>query len=256
MLSYIGTGERRYGEHPVAALRRNRWEFQAVLSGRIGLLLPEGPDILRAARLWVASPESTHGWVGERGRPSEIAVFHFPYVPEPLARLIPRAGRLDVPLSPGQCRRLRELGRQARRFEANPSGGMMICHEHILFELSLLAYERAAPAVGGGPAGSKDAVTAALRWFEEHMAENPGLEKISRIAGVSPAHLRRLFHETFHVSPKQVLDQIRFRRATKMMADSDVKLASVAEACGFGSPSAFSRAFRAKFDCSPESWRS
>ncbi len=256
MLSYVGTGERRYGEHPIAALRRNRWEFQAVLSGRIGLLLPEGPDILRARRLWVAAPGSTHGWVGERGRPSEIVVFHFPYVPEPLVRLAPRAGRMDFPLSEGQCRRLRALGRQARRYEANPSGGMMICHEHILFELSLLVYEGSALAAGTGSAGTKDAVSAALQWFEEHMAENPGLEKIARIAGVSPAHLRRLFHETFHASPKQVLDQIRFRRATKMMTDSGVKLASVAEACGFGSPSAFSRAFRAKFDCSPESWRS
>ncbi len=54
---------------------------------------------------------------------------------------------------------------------------------------------------------------------------------------------------------EQNLDQLRFQRATQLMSAPAVKLSAVGEAFGFGSPSTFSRAFKAKFGVSPETWR-
>ncbi|MFM8716248.1 MAG: helix-turn-helix transcriptional regulator [Spartobacteria bacterium] len=78
---------------------------------------------------------------------------------------------------------------------------------------------------------------------------------MARATGVSTAHLRRLFHQVLHASPNQIMDQMRFQRAMQLMSDPAIKLESVGEQCGFGSASAFSRAFKTKFGCAPQVWR-
>ncbi len=103
---------------------------------------------------------------------------------------------------------------------------------------------------------SKNHVDAAIMWYAERMDENPSLLEVAKATGVSLAHLRRLFHEVLQTSPKNILDQLRFQRAMQLMSDINMKLETISERCGFGSASAFSRAFKIKFGCSPESWRS
>jgi hypothetical protein len=71
MLIYLGTGERRYGDNPLALQSRRAWEFQAVLKGKIGLSLPDGVQPMRAHSLWISPPGHAHGWVGEKGGRAE-----------------------------------------------------------------------------------------------------------------------------------------------------------------------------------------
>jgi transcriptional regulator GlxA family with amidase domain len=131
---------------------------------------------------------------------------------------------------------------------------MPLCHEQILLELSLLALEF--ERISQGPAvKSPKPIETSLRWFSENMEHAPSLNRVAHAAGISSAHLRRLFHRIFQASPKNVFDQLRFQRAMQLMADPATKLESVSEQCGFGSASAFSRAFRNKFGCSPNAWR-
>ncbi|CAN5517275.1 hypothetical protein BH09VER1_BH09VER1_51230 [soil metagenome] len=255
MLSYIGLGTRQYGNKPLASLQRPYWEFQAVLQGAIGLLRPDGPDVLRERRLWVFPPGHAHGWTGERGRAAEVAVFHFAAVPEPVRHLAEREEHLEIPLEAADGQRLRKLARAADRYWQQPGPAMFLCHEHILLELSLLVCERSAAPAEASKSSSQQRVTAAIRYFTAHMEENPSLETVALKVGASAVHLRRLFHEVLQAAPKQVFDQLRFQRAIQLMTGPDLKLESIGEACGFQSASAFSRAFKIKFGCSPQVWR-
>lgn len=255
MLNYIGLGPRRYGEKPLGVIERPGWEFQAVLKGSIGLLLPDGPDLLHERYLWLFPPRHPHGWTGEPGRVAEIAVFHFAAVPEPVRQLMLGRDHLAVALDEAACQRLRRLVREADRYWQQPAPGMFLCHEHILLELSRLIFEgnTAGAAASGG--SSQNRVKEAIRYFTAHMQEDPSLEEVAQKVGASAVHLRRLFHEVLQAAPKQVFDQLRFQRAMQLMTERGMKLESVGEACGFQSASAFSRAFKNKFGCSPQMWR-
>ena len=130
MLIYLGTGERHYGDNPLAFQRRRAWEFQAVLKGKIGLSLPEGVQPVQARRLWIFPPGHTHGWVGEKGRASDVAVFHFSSAPELLTRLLNPMGFLEIALNRRSIHQIRELVRKVESYWNRPAPGMMICYEH------------------------------------------------------------------------------------------------------------------------------
>ena len=256
MLNYLGDGLRCYGKAPIGIHPRLNWEFVAVVHGAIRLALPNGIHAPRRRRLWIFPPGVPHGWNGLAKAVSEVAVFHFPHVPEPLRQLFSSEHTyLEIPLDTAQRRRLRLLTRKARGYLNRPAPGMLLCHEQILLELSLMALEfQRGPDVPSEPVLAKP-LEASLHWFSENMNQVPSLERVAREAGTSPAHLRRMFHRTFQTSPKHFFDQLRFQRAMQLMADPTVKFESISGQCGFGSASAFSRAFRNKFGCSPTTWR-
>lgn len=256
MLSYLGFGERRYGDAPNRVYDRRFWEFQAVVQGAIGMTLPQGPSLLRRRCLWLSPPRHLHGWAGEKGCAAEVAVFHFVSIPESLQLALPPGEAVEISLTSGDCRRLRLLMHRALQYWKHPAPGMMICYEHILMELSLMVFERMVhPAHPANKQLAERKVGQALQWYSEKIADNPSLQDVAQVVGTSPSHLRRLFHEVLQTSPKAIFDQLRFQRAMQLMTDSGIKLESVAQACGFESPSTFSRAFKLKFGCSPDMWR-
>jgi len=255
MLCYLGTGLRRYGENPTVVCKRPYWEFQAVLSGSIGMVLEEGPELLHSHRLWLAAPGHAHGWTGEPGKVAEVVVFHFLSIPEPIKQRCRQNKSLEIPLTAAQCNRLRKLARAIGNSWQTPRPEMILHHEHILLELSLLVCEAKPEALPDSGSSQRKRVHTALAWFHLNMESNPSQEEIAGAAGTSSSHLRRLFHEVMQASPKKILDQLRFQRAMHLMTDPETKLSAVSEACGFESPSAFSRAFKKKFGCSPDKWR-
>lgn len=237
---------------------RNFWEFQAVLDGEIGMLLPAGPDILYSKSLWVFPPQHEHGWVGNPHKDAEVAVFHFHSVPPVVENYCNGSEQefLRIPLGRSQRNRLRELADQADRYRQTPGAGSMICAQHILSELSLMVYEDCVQKQHPSTQDhAQHCVERAMQWYSNHMEENPDQEAVARAAAVSVSHLRRLFHDVMERSPRQVMDQLKFDRATELMSDPEIKLIEVAEACGFQSASAFSRAFKTFFGCNPATWR-
>ena len=191
--------------------------------------------------------------MGEKGRAAEVAVFHFPSAPELLTRLLNPKGFLEIALNRRNIHQIRELASKVQRYWNRPAPGMMICYEHVLMALSLVACDASQSEEATSYHQSR--VNAAILWFAKRMEDNPAFPEMARAAGVSTAHLRRLFHQVLHASPNQIMDQMRFQRAMQLMSDPAMKLESVADCCGFGSASAFSRAFKSQFGFSPQSWR-
>jgi len=65
----------------------------------------------------------------------------------------------------------------------------------------------------------------------------------------------RSFRHTCGKSPHQYILDARIERAKSMLLQGSVPLTTIAAACGFGSPSHFSDAFRKRVGSSPSTWR-
>jgi AraC family transcriptional regulator of adaptative response / DNA-3-methyladenine glycosylase II len=80
-------------------------------------------------------------------------------------------------------------------------------------------------------------------------------ERLGHRIGVSARHLRRLFHEHLGVTPTQLALSRRAHFARRMLDDSDLSIAQIAFASGFGSIRHFNRAMREVFRSSPRELR-
>ena len=251
-LAYLARGTRTYGLRPVLGRPRGYWELQGILEGRAR---PSGlaPEVAagKAPCLYVFHPDSPHGWTDEGASPAEVFVLHFRSVPAELAAGVKPAKPLIVELSAQERRqlssRLDELGEMTRTGDARRALKL----DQILIETTLLALGRAAPAIARDNPASR--VGNALHWFEENLGENPSVDDVARAAGVSPAHLRRLFAEAGRGSPRAEIARLRMAAAQRCLGQG-WKLERIAHFLGFSEASAFSRAFAATVGLSPRKW--
>ena len=81
------------------------------------------------------------------------------------------------------------------------------------------------------------------------------LEEMAQAANLSPEHLRRLCHGTFHRSPMRHLTYLRMRHASELLAVSDEKIGVIGQKVGYDNPFAFSSAFKREIGMSPSSCR-
>ncbi len=81
------------------------------------------------------------------------------------------------------------------------------------------------------------------------------LVDLARAAGVSRAHLTRLFHAEYKMTPIGALRWLRLDRAASLLARTNLKINDIAERCGFESAFHFSRLFHAAYGHSPKVFR-
>ncbi len=70
-------------------------------------------------------------------------------------------------------------------------------------------------------------------------------------AGMSTRQLERLFRRYLHRSPKRYYMEIRLAKARNLLMQTDLPVIEVALACGFASPSHFSKCYRAQYGSTP-----
>lgn len=86
-------------------------------------------------------------------------------------------------------------------------------------------------------------VMRAARYMREHAARNPGLDDITREAGLSRSRFFEQFRNCMGVSPQQYLDWQRMALATRMLSRPELSVADVSHDLGFSAPSHFARFF-------------
>ncbi|MGR3633712.1 MAG: GlxA family transcriptional regulator [Limimaricola soesokkakensis] len=70
-------------------------------------------------------------------------------------------------------------------------------------------------------------------------------------AGMSTRQLERLFRRYLNRSPKRYYMELRLSRARNLLMQTDMSVINVALACGFASPSHFSKCYRAHYQTTP-----
>jgi AraC family transcriptional regulator, regulatory protein of adaptative response / DNA-3-methyladenine glycosylase II len=109
----------------------------------------------------------------------------------------------------------------------------------------------------GTPAwlGTSNTVSRALRLISESTMENEGLEKFAARLGIGSRQLRRLFLRHLGASPTAVAKTQRLHFAKKLIDETNLPMAQIALASGFGSVRRFNAAFRKTYNRTPNQIR-
>ena len=69
--------------------------------------------------------------------------------------------------------------------------------------------------------------------------------------GMSTRQLERRFRRYLNRSPKRYYMEIRLQKARNLLMQTDMSVINVALACGFASPSHFSKCYRSHYNTTP-----
>ena len=74
---------------------------------------------------------------------------------------------------------------------------------------------------------------------------------LAKDVGMSTRQLERLFRRYLSRSPKRYYMELRLQKARNLLMQTDMTVINVALACGFASPSHFSKCYRSHYDTTP-----
>lgn len=85
----------------------------------------------------------------------------------------------------------------------------------------------------------------ALQYIERHYTDaDLSIAELAEQCCISEVYFRRLFGKQYGQSPKQFLTELRINRARQLLSGGGLKIAAVAEQCGYAGPYHFCRAFK------------
>ncbi|MCR9125857.1 MAG: GlxA family transcriptional regulator [Rhodobacteraceae bacterium] len=90
-----------------------------------------------------------------------------------------------------------------------------------------------------------------IQMMEAHIEEPISPAILARDVGMSTRQLERLFRRYLNRSPKRYYMELRLQKARNLLMQTDMSVINVALACGFASPSHFSKCYRAHYDTTP-----
>jgi len=90
-----------------------------------------------------------------------------------------------------------------------------------------------------------------IQKMERHIEDPISPAHLAREVGMSARQLERLFRRYLNRSPKRYYMELRLQKARNLLMQTDMSVINVALACGFTSPSHFSKCYRAHYDTTP-----
>ncbi|MEP3346003.1 MAG: GlxA family transcriptional regulator [Litoreibacter sp.] len=90
-----------------------------------------------------------------------------------------------------------------------------------------------------------------IQMMETNVEEPISPSLLAKEVGMSTRQLERLFRRYLNRSPKRYYMEIRLQKARNLLMQTDMSVINVALACGFASPSHFSKCYRAHYNTTP-----
>ena len=90
-----------------------------------------------------------------------------------------------------------------------------------------------------------------IQMMEGNIEEPVSPSILAKEVGMSTRQLERLFRRYLNRSPKRYYMELRLQKARNLLMQTDMSVINVALACGFASPSHFSKCYRAHYDTTP-----
>ncbi len=90
-----------------------------------------------------------------------------------------------------------------------------------------------------------------IQMMEANIEEPISPSILAKDVGMSTRQLERLFRRYLNRSPKRYYMELRLQKARNLLMQTDMSVINVALACGFASPSHFSKCYRAHYDTTP-----
>lgn len=93
-------------------------------------------------------------------------------------------------------------------------------------------------------------------YLDVNYSEKLRLKDVAHNFGVHPNYLTRVFHEKYHVSPKQYLLNLKLQKACQLLRTTELPVSVIASSMGFDDSLAFSKLFKKTYGFSPSHYRS
>jgi transcriptional regulator GlxA family with amidase domain len=90
-----------------------------------------------------------------------------------------------------------------------------------------------------------------IQAMEQNIEEPISPSILAKDVGMSTRQLERLFRRYLNRSPKRYYMELRLQKARNLLMQTDMSVITVALACGFASPSHFSKCYRSHYDTTP-----
>ncbi len=90
-----------------------------------------------------------------------------------------------------------------------------------------------------------------IQMMEQNIEEPISPSTLAKEVGMSTRQLERLFRRYLNRSPKRYYMELRLSKARNLLMQTDMSVINVALACGFASPSHFSKCYRAHYNTTP-----
>jgi transcriptional regulator GlxA family with amidase domain len=90
-----------------------------------------------------------------------------------------------------------------------------------------------------------------IQAMEQNIEEPISPSRLAKDVGMSTRQLERLFRRYLNRSPKRYYMELRLQKARNLLMQTDMSVINVALACGFASPSHFSKCYRSHYDTTP-----
>ena len=90
-----------------------------------------------------------------------------------------------------------------------------------------------------------------IQMMEANIEEPISPATLAQLVGMSTRQLERLFRRYLNRSPKRYYMELRLQKARNLLMQTEMSVINVALACGFTSPSHFSKCYRAHYRTTP-----
>lgn len=94
-----------------------------------------------------------------------------------------------------------------------------------------------------------------LSYIDRHYAQNPTIEELARLAGLSESHFMKRFRESVNSSYKTYLNQYKIQIAQGLLLNTTLSLNRISEELGFCNSNYFSSTFKKYMNVSPLQYR-
>ena len=98
-------------------------------------------------------------------------------------------------------------------------------------------------------------ISPAIQQIDRSFAENDfRISRLAALCGISEVYFRRLFLNTFGVSPREYIIQKRIEYAKALLSSGNFSVTEIGRMCGYAEPCHFSREFSKRVGVSPSQY--
>lgn len=149
---------------------------------------------------------------------------------------------------------LHEMQSEQREARPGKSSALRLLFQRLVLNFARISASREAPKSDGKRPASAG-LAAAREAIRKDITTDHTLASLSKMAGLSPSHFRRLFRQAYGDSAINLMIRDRVRSACGPLESGEETITEIAYKCGFKDGNYFSRQFKKIMGTSPAQYR-
>ncbi|MEO7718358.1 MAG: AraC family transcriptional regulator [Capsulimonas sp.] len=200
----------------------------------------------------ISDPETRYFYPGVDRKPWKFLAFNF-------RGLAARAMTRELVSNYGSIYQLSPQSPIIKRMLGFESSPYTTIHPHALdgaeIVLELLLALAASARERAEPDPAMDLIKQALEIIDRDLELDLNVGTLARTMGVNREYLSRAFQKCLQRSPKEILMEMKIRRASFLLKDTDISIKQIAARLGYSDYTNFIRAFRSMTKMTPSEFR-